>query len=267
MNLKHLQRNWDELARTDPLWAVLTDPSKRGNRWDRDEFFATGAGEVYALMHHIESLGLSLPRSKALDFGCGVGRLTQPPADHFEETWGVDIAPSMIEQARNYNRHGDRCHYRVNNTGNLGFFADQTFDLVFSLLTLQHMPPQYAKAYLREFLRVLHPGGLLVFQTAGEQTAVPKGPAAKLRRFLRRLTPRPFVLAYRKLRYGHLIEMYGIPRDEMVAFLEAGGARVLDVQQDTSAGGGWTSFRYYAVKGEKREIPVSTPSVPTRPSP
>jgi ubiquinone/menaquinone biosynthesis C-methylase UbiE len=248
VDLRHLQRTWNDLGRTDPLWAVLTAPDKRGNRWELGQFFATGVGEIDALMRYIESLGLSLPKRKALDFGCGVGRLTQPLADHFHEVWGVDIAPSMIELAREYNRHGDRCKYHVNDKGNLSFFPDQSFDLVFSLLTLQHMPPEYAKAYIREFLRVLRPGGLLVFQMAGEQTAVRTGPAVSLRRFFRWLIPEPVIRAYRKLRYRHLIEMYGIARGEMVAFLEENGARVLDVQQDTSAGGGWTSFRYFALK-------------------
>jgi len=241
MNLKRLQRNWDELARTDPLWAVLTDPYKRGNRWDAEEFFETGAREIDALIHYIESLRVNLPRRKALDFGCGVGRLSQPLADHFEEVWGVDIAPSMIGLARKYNRYGDRCKYRVNHTDDLRVFSDDSFDLVYSLLTLQHMPPYYAKGYIKEFLRVLQPGGLLVFQMAGR-------PAAVLRQFLRRLLPHSLILAYHKLRYGHPIEMYGIPREKMVAFLQDNGARVLDVREDTSAGAGWTSFRYSALK-------------------
>ncbi len=198
MKLEQLQRNWDELGREDPLWAVLTEPEKRGNRWDRDEFFATGTGEIGALMQRVESLGINLRRGGALGFGCGVGRLTQGLADHFDEVWGVDIAPSMIELAREYNRHGDRCKYRVNDTGDLGFFPDESFDLIYSLLTLQHMPAEYAKAYIREFLRVLRPGGVVAFQAAGEPTAVRRGPAAALRRFLRLLTPQPLLLAYRK---------------------------------------------------------------------
>ncbi len=77
MELKRLQRNWDNLGRTDPLWAVLTDPEKKGNRWQLAEFFATGVGEVSALLRWIEPVGVSLRRAKALDFGCDVGRLTQ----------------------------------------------------------------------------------------------------------------------------------------------------------------------------------------------
>ena len=34
MSIDELQRTWDELALTDPYWAILTYPEKRGNRWD-----------------------------------------------------------------------------------------------------------------------------------------------------------------------------------------------------------------------------------------
>ncbi|HEX8929982.1 MAG TPA: class I SAM-dependent methyltransferase, partial [Actinomycetota bacterium] len=44
----------------------------------------------------------------------------------------------------------------------LAIFGDDRFDLVCSLLVLQHVRPGYARAYLREFLRVLRPGGVLV---------------------------------------------------------------------------------------------------------
>jgi SAM-dependent methyltransferase len=248
MDLKHLQRNWDDLGRTDPLWAVLTWPGKRGKRWDPQDFFAIGRREIEALIRYMDSLPIDVQRRKALDFGCGVGRLTQPLAEHFDEVWGVDIAPSMIELAGRYNRHGDRCQYRVNDSDDLQLFADETFDFVFSHLTLQHMDPRLAKGYIRDFLRVLVPGGLLIFQMAGEPTATRRGPARALRRLVRRLIPDRLMTAGRKLRYGHLIDMYGTKREDVLRFLDDNGARVVDVREDTSAGGGWTSFRYCAAK-------------------
>ena len=99
MNLRESQRNWDALGKADPLWTVLTWPEKKGNQWDTDEFFKTGADEIEAVMRSLESLGLDPPRGKALDFGCGVGRLTQALAGRFDEAHGVDIAESMIDMA------------------------------------------------------------------------------------------------------------------------------------------------------------------------
>jgi ubiquinone/menaquinone biosynthesis C-methylase UbiE len=236
------------LGRKDPLWAILTWPGKRGHRWDRGEFFETGERDVERLIGYIDSVGHSFSRRRALDFGCGVGRMTQPLARHFDEAWGVDIAPSMIELARRFNELGERCKYRVNDAPDLRCFSDDTFDFVLSHLTLQHMPPESAKQYMKEFLRVLAPGGLLVFQMAGEPTKVRPASIRRLRRFVRGLIPEALIKLYRKARYRHLIDMHGMKREEVVRVLEENGAEVLDVRPDTSAGGGWTSFRYCATK-------------------
>ena len=81
MNIKELKKHWNRFGETDPLWAILTQPDKKGNRWKLDEFFRTGEGEVATIMDYVRSLGINLRRSRALDFGCGVGRLTQALAN------------------------------------------------------------------------------------------------------------------------------------------------------------------------------------------
>jgi SAM-dependent methyltransferase len=168
MDLEELQANWDKFGKTDPLWSIITAPSKRGGRWDADEFFATGCREIAAVMAYVQSLGVVLRKGRALDFGCGVGRLTQALCAYFAACDGVDIAPSMIELARRYNKFGEKCRYHLNEVPNLSLFADNSFEFIYSSVTLQHMRPDYSAAYLKEFLRVLAPGGLAVFQLPGE---------------------------------------------------------------------------------------------------
>lgn len=248
MGLDRLKRNWDELGRSDPFWAVLTWPSKRGGGWDPEEFFRTGTEVVAGLLQYLDALGIEVARGRALDFGCGAGRCTQALAEHFDQVCGVDIAPSMIEVAQSYNRHGERCRYVLNDRADLSPFEDGSFDFLLSLITLQHMPPSYAKQYLREFVRVLAPDGVAVFQTAGEPLSRPTAAAAALRAFVRRLTPGAVLDAYRKRRYGHSIGMYGMPRAEVQRVVAQAGGRMLDVVEDTSGGGGWTSYRYSARK-------------------
>ena len=167
-------------------------------------------------MSYVHSLGLKVPRKKALDFGCGVGRLTQSLADHFSEVCGLDIASSMIELANKYNRHGDKCRYYLNQHPDLKLFDDNDFDFIYSNITLQHMAPVYSQKYIQEFLRILSPEGLLVFQ-------LPDAPATihqkTLRQAIKSLTPNALLMAYRKLRYGGIkpvMRMYGINKDRMI---------------------------------------------------
>ncbi len=164
MRLDELAHNWDRFGREDPMWAVLTNSYRKGNRWDPDEFFETGRSTVSDWLDVLDRLDVAVNRGRALDFGCGLGRLTQALCEHFDRCDGVDIAPSMIEGAERWNRHGSRCTYHLNTGGDLADFADGAFDLVFCYLVLQHMEPDLAKGYISEFMRLLGPGGVVVFQ-------------------------------------------------------------------------------------------------------
>ncbi len=177
MPLRSLARHWEFLARRDPLRAVLTDRER-----SVEEFFRSGEEELRAVLTQAEVLGITIDRSRALDFGCGVGRLTQAMARHFARCDGVDIAASMIASAQRHNQYGDTCHYHLNHSADLRQFQNRSFTLIYSVLVLQHMEPVRAKTYLREFLRLLVPGGLLVFQLPSHRT--PQEPPERARRTL-----------------------------------------------------------------------------------
>ncbi|MCS7039083.1 MAG: methyltransferase domain-containing protein [Anaerolineae bacterium] len=243
MKLQDIQANWDKFGANDPLWSILAWPDKSGHRWQIEEFFATGVREIAEVLATVAALGLSPERGRALDFGCGVGRLTQALAEHFAEVDGVDISQAMLTLAAHYNRHGARCRYHLNETADLTRFGDGTFDFVYSSITLQHMPPRFARAYLREFLRVLKPQGVLVFQ-------LPDRPRQWHRRLIQRLRPTRLFRLYQRLRHGDrpVMDMFGIPRPQVVAWLTAHGGHVVAVQPDDSADRHWTSFRYIVTK-------------------
>jgi len=249
LKLRSLSRHWDAFGRQDPLWAVLADPTKRYNRWDVNEFFETGRAEAASVLAYVASLGIDLPHRRALDFGCGVGRITQALAGRFDEVVGVDIAPSMIEKARNYNKCGERCRFVLNRADNLLAFDDASFSFIYSNIVLQHIKPRYTRRYVGEFLRLLAPGGLAIFQ-------LPSNPAAELPRS-GRLTwlPYPLWRRWRRLRQVFdfpRMDVYGIPRTDVVALVGQCGGRVVDVVPDVSAGQSWAGFRYCVARGRNR---------------
>ncbi len=235
MRLSTVQRYWDRQAHTDPMWAILTDPAKAGGRWDAQEFFATGVHEVGVFMKQAAAWGAPASHRSALDFGCGIGRLTQALAGHFERVYGVDISPKMIELARQHNRQGARCEYLCNPAGDLSRFADGSIDMIYSWITLQHVRPRHARRYMREFLRVLAPGGLLLFQYPSKPLRL-RFHLTRWKALLSR--PRPMY-------------MNGMDRDEVVRLLEQGGGRVLDVQRDDTAIPGYHSFCYAVTRDER----------------
>jgi SAM-dependent methyltransferase len=157
-----LKRDWEALAQRDALCAILTDETKSGGKWDVTQFMATGDAEIEIVLQHLKSLGLQPdPGATVRDFGCGVGRLTQALARRFPSCVGIDISQEMITQANALNRYG-HCRYAVSTTPELPV-ADGSCSFVYSNLVLQHMARRLAANYLREFMRVLAPRGVLVF--------------------------------------------------------------------------------------------------------
>ncbi|MHC4846875.1 MAG: class I SAM-dependent methyltransferase [Planctomycetota bacterium] len=232
--LRRLIRTWDELGKSDPLWAVLSNPDKRGGRWDLEQFMETGREEVAAVVAHARSHRPELGMRRALDFGCGVGRLSVALAEHFEEVDGVDISPSMIARAQATNGAPGRCRYHLNQVGDLRLFDDGRFDLVYSNITLQHMPPALAGDYIAELCRVLAPEGLLIFQMPSELRI----------RWVRRVLLPARLFWQRRVRGLPGMDMFVLPSERVRALVEAAGCRVLCAERDDSAGPDWTSYRY-----------------------
>jgi SAM-dependent methyltransferase len=162
--LVKLQQDWDDLAKIDPMWAICSDPAKQQGKWPVTDFFTTGRHQLRNVLETIGSLGVVLSRGVALDFGCGLGRLTQALAEEFDRVYGVDISREMIERAERLNKFGEKCKYVVNPMGHLRIFDDDSFDFIYTDIVLQHMPPGLMLGYIREFIRTLKVEGILVFR-------------------------------------------------------------------------------------------------------
>lgn len=108
------------------------------------------------------------PRS-VLDLGAGTGHGTRALKRRHPQAAvvAVDIAPGMLEQARQQSRWLRRFE-RVRADAYALPFADGAFDLVFSNLMIQWCDD--LDAAFAEIARVLKPGGLLLFSTFGPGT-------------------------------------------------------------------------------------------------
>jgi SAM-dependent methyltransferase len=97
---------------------------------------------------------------KVLDAGCGPGILAGYLADHGAEVTAFDVSPKMVELARL--RLGSRGRtFLADMSHPLTFIHDEEIDVVASSLAMGYIDDW--DALLKEFWRVLKPGGRLVF--------------------------------------------------------------------------------------------------------
>jgi ubiquinone/menaquinone biosynthesis C-methylase UbiE len=237
MELLDSQKNWDQLGKDDPLWVVLSHAEKKGGKWDLSEFFATGKTEIATALQEVTVLGKSITYGRALDFGCGVGRLTQALATYFDEAHGIDISPSMIEHANGFNPFGPKCIFHVNSQDNLHLFESNYFDFIYSVIVLQHIKPKYSIKYIEEFMRILKPGGVCVFQFT---TAT----------FLRRLVPEFLVERYRRFKRKGKMGIFSIPERQVINVIQNAGGKILQVNRDKYGifSSRWVNLRFVVIK-------------------
>jgi SAM-dependent methyltransferase len=240
MDLRELREDWTRLGADDPLWAVYVAPGTRGGRWNPDDFFALGSAEVTRALGELDRLGLVPGRSVAVDFGCGVGRLSAALAKHFTEVIAIDISPTMLDEAQRRDRSEGRCRFILNEADNLAFLQDGSVDVVYSSLVLQHMPTRLAVRYVHEFARVLADDGVAIFQVASRPTISFKGLAF-------RFAPWPVVRWAQRhmLGYPAPMRMNGLRRAAVENALEPTKARIVAMVSDNSYGGHWHYDRYY----------------------
>jgi SAM-dependent methyltransferase len=162
---------WEAWAQVDPYWAILSEPEHKGGKWDLDAFFQSGVEEIGLLLGQLDERNIKVARGRCLDFGCGAGRLSQALAEQFDHVDGVDISETMVQLARQHNRHGDRCTFHVNSAPDLRLFDDGTFDFVFTTIVLQHNEPDVAEGYIRELVRILATDGVAVFDMPAQLRA------------------------------------------------------------------------------------------------
>lgn len=111
----------------------------------------------------MEKRGALRPEHTILDVGCGHGVQTRLLALRAKRAVGIDPSPDAVGRAKAnqaLGRMAERCEYRLTTIEQAGF-ADQSFDRVFSVCVLEHIPDD--ESVLRHCYRVLKPGGKLVF--------------------------------------------------------------------------------------------------------
>jgi ubiquinone/menaquinone biosynthesis C-methylase UbiE len=165
-----MQKDWNERAQEDANFYVAFGRRDQ----DMEEFFSTAIEVIRGLEWELKRIPTKNPRARrALEIGCGPGRLMRPMSRHFGEIHGIDVSDEMIRRACENLQGIPHAHLHHTSGCDLAPFADESFDFIYSYAVFQHIPSfDVVMNYLREAHRVLKPGGLLRVQINGlPQTA------------------------------------------------------------------------------------------------
>ncbi len=165
---------WEEWGRRDPYFAVNTDPKfRRTNLTEesRQYFFETGRWHVDQVMQLLRQYidPNFVPRT-VLDFGCGVGRTLIPFAAIAQEVVGLDVSASMLLEARRNCDERQVTNVRLLPSDDSLSSLTETFDLVHSVITFQHIPPERGRAILSRLLPHITRGGVGALQFTYSKT-------------------------------------------------------------------------------------------------
>lgn len=165
-SLPKLKEKWNGFARQNQYYYANPD-TKSGRKVDEFEIKETGAVDYQRYVASDPTIQEYLDNFQdrvALEIGVGVGRMTESLARNFQQVYGIDISPLMLETA------GKRLAGLTNVTltetaGNVIPYPDNQFDFVFSYLVFKYFPDiQLVADYFREIKRALRPSGLAKVQ-------------------------------------------------------------------------------------------------------
>lgn len=158
------EKEWEKFGRTNPYYAVyMLDKFKVENidSSAREQFFQSGEDYVQRIWQDIERYFIADFRpNAAVDFGCGVARLTLPIATRSRKVTAVDISENMIREGR-----ANAASYDI---GNVDFVKDSSnlssftggFDFIHSFIVFQHIKPKIGEVIFRKLIKTLLPGGI-----------------------------------------------------------------------------------------------------------
>jgi SAM-dependent methyltransferase len=246
--------SWENLAKTDPLWAVLSSDEFHEDALTaeaEDRFWRSGDEHVAHVIAVIRNeIDKDFSPGVSLDFGCGVGRNLIPLAEQSKHAIGIDASPTMVKRAI------DRLA-KVGVENATALVTDRRIDpkavtewgrvdFIHSVLVFQHIVASEGFALFDQLLEILAPGGFGFIQFHGHN------PGGEFERVVRALRVRhgwfnSLALKSRIRLFSDLVMLYEYDMVELLGRLSA--HRIADVVVErTDAGPGGYEVRLYFAK-------------------
>jgi trans-aconitate methyltransferase len=213
---------WTHLGNIKPHFSVLTDKkfSPEHLQDNINEFWASGESEYRNIQAVLARNGVEeVSRRTAVEYGCGVGRVTMALAGRFKEVHAYDVSPGHLKLASERAQQLSLVNVQFHQCKDALGDSLAPCDFFYSRIVLQHNPPPVIHRILQRALAALTSGGLAVFQVPTFQTNYSFDVA--------RWLATPHVLD---------MQMHCLPQQVIFALAANAGCEVLEVMSDASTG-------------------------------
>jgi 2-polyprenyl-3-methyl-5-hydroxy-6-metoxy-1,4-benzoquinol methylase len=221
---RHIRDTWEYLGETEPHFSVFTSELFKQSKIKDNlaSFYASGQHDVDCLVKMLARNGIDYSQFKScLEFGCGVGRCTRWLCARFARVHGCDISQAHLRIAENYfaavGIHNVTLQH-IRQVQDLKTLPG--VDLVYSLIVLQHNPPPIIDLIIRQFIRILNPGGIAFFQVPTYRS----GYTFSLQNYLRNETR------------TRNMEMHALPQKQIFEIVRQEGGKIIEVVEDILTG-------------------------------
>jgi 2-polyprenyl-3-methyl-5-hydroxy-6-metoxy-1,4-benzoquinol methylase len=231
-----VEDTWSALGQQNAHWSVITDDRFRKEFLEDnlDMFFQMGISDIDRVEVALNRIGTSMSDiSSALDFGCGVGRLSIPLSQRVKRVLGVDISPAHLSEAR---ARIEKLGYSNIDLKKISYMNEirglECHDLVMSIIVLQHNPPPVMREILDALCSRVNPGGFLYVQAQTYRNGYSYHAAEDL------------------ADTSTEMEMHILPQHIFLETIQDAGLTVMEVMEDGAAGS--LDYRSQVVLARKR---------------
>ncbi len=107
-----------------------------------------------------------------LELGCGVARIGKLLAPHCKKWIGTDISENMLKVAKDRLTEFDNIELHALKRNDLSCIESNSVDKIYTVAVFCHLDKEDLFNYMREFNRILKPGGLVYMETWNLATAI-----------------------------------------------------------------------------------------------
>lgn len=214
---------WEEKAKSNPLFAIMSQENFVNANTEITEdqlslFYDRGEQFWQRWFQTLFWETRDKKELRILDYGCGMGRITNQAANFSNHTYGVDISKTQIEYAKKYCPKRDQIQFLSLKENDFTIpLQDDLFDIVYSYAVLQHIKLKSSlELAVNEMCRVLKKNGILKIQIRTFHEYIGNGKI----KFYRSVVLENYTWAFYLRKFGFLL----IPRIKRLKHTNWGGA-------------------------------------------